>query len=255
MRLALILLLLAIASSAASQPSSYETSRLQEVDGPLYPAAHLLNYSLEGVRLGMPFQEASAALLARGYKQQIIDRGGRYQSPEGETSAGAESFYTEGWARSVGISYVLDWKGKPVVSSISFWLKVPNGDTRSPEMWRNEIISQFGKPSYWQKWISEGAIRDEMTYVPMPQLRSRNARAEVDSCSSGNWGCHKLRYDVDCRKVLESAQAPVLEISFVAQSVWFRLEDYKKSYQSLMRSRLFRHQDTSMTSCPIMRIH
>jgi hypothetical protein len=222
-----------------------------EGTGPLYTVEALRAFELFGIHLGMKREEARKALAAAGLTLQVPkDLKQEVVSEEYRVSVTDRP----GSARFFGVEYQR-WPGRtPRVSSFTYYDYLPPAETEDLPQQRAELLTKFGPPSYWSQWSNfEGGMLYSAAYVPRTSLVDERARSQATSCMIG-WNCVDGEERAGCRKKMEGARVPIVQVSLSPQSKIYMVVDYEAKYAELSRAPGF-HSRHAEALCPVSRVH
>jgi hypothetical protein len=245
-RVCCVLLMLVAGDLRAGQVSA-----ASEGTGPLYPVEALRAFELFGIHLGMKRDEARKALASAGLtlriptdlKNEVVSEEYRFSDTD-----------RPGSARFFGVEYQR-WPGRALrVSSFSYYESLPPGETANFQQQRAELLKKFGLPSYSSQWSDfEGGMLYSAAYVPRASLVDDRARGQATSCMIG-WNCKEGLERADCRKKMEIARVPIVQVSLLPRLKNYVVIDYEAKYAELSRAPGF-HNRHAPALCPIPTVH
>jgi hypothetical protein len=247
-RVCCLLLTLAAAANPAARADTPSNGT-----GPVYSVAALRALDLFGVHLGMKRDDARKALAAAGLTISYHRRGG---SPRDVTS---ESYDVPGVARAPALRFFSmefrRWPGRAsLVSGMTYYYSFQPGEAPDVEQRRADIERKFGPPSSWSQWNGAGGdVRYSAAYVPLASLVIDPARHAVAECML-DWPCLDGQKRVACRKTLQGARVPIVEIRLMDGFENYIVNDYEADFALLARKAEF-HEPRSHAICPIPRVH
>ena len=90
-------------------------------------------------------------------------------------------------------------------------------------------------------------------YVPRASLVDERARGQATSCMIG-WKCVEGGERADCRKKMEGARVPIVQVSLLPRLKYYVVVDYEAKYAELSRAPGF-HSRHAEALCPIPTVH
>jgi hypothetical protein len=153
---------------------------------------------------------------------------------------------------SIGVGYVKIGNEEARVASIMMDQHLPREDAGRVDERRKGLVSRYGVPTVWLKWISNGTLNDRALYTSFPgdQNRVEDARG----CLS-RWQCMAFMDNKDCRQILRDTNGPALSIAYYDWGVSYMWNDLQTSRRSLRQSREFTGMNIVGTVCPVVPVH
>jgi hypothetical protein len=239
-KLGMLVLIVCTTLAAAMAVPSAAQGTSEEIAGPEHPAAALRAIEIEGIRLGLTPEEATAAMGERGYEHLYPehDGGGFFRSPDALVR--------------IQLGYAMR-NGRELVDHISYYMSAPTRGSDSAFLTaRGAMLARLGPPTYLHRWVRDGGVGARFTSVSDRRVLENVA---VAGLCFADWQCTTVLRGLDCRAPIERVRGVVIDGGYTDFNLFFTIDDYGSRARALLRDRAFREQDTRGATCIAAGIH